>query len=83
MKFCKVCLLAGTFLFALTENCRPSPMVPWLTRSADKLQKQLESTRDSTDAGIRLSPRGIIRATIIPVIGPARVSTHSRSFCRK
>jgi hypothetical protein len=53
MKFCEVCLLACTFLFALTENCLPqSPMVPWLTRSADNSRSGWNLPRDSTDAGI-------------------------------
>jgi hypothetical protein len=72
MKFCKVCLLACTFLFALTENCLPqSPMVPWLTRSADNSRSgwNLHETQ-LTQASVE--SKGIIRATIIPVIGDAR-----------
>jgi hypothetical protein len=72
MKFCKVCLLACTFLFALTENCLPqSPMVPWLTRSADNSRSgwNLHETQ-LTPASVE--SKGIIRATIIPVIGDAR-----------
>jgi hypothetical protein len=72
MKFCKMCLLACTFLFALTENCLPqSPMVPWLTRSADNSRSgwnphETQLTQASVES------KGIIRATIIPVIGDAR-----------
>jgi hypothetical protein len=63
MKFCEVCLLACTFLFALTENCLPqSPMVPWLTRSADNSRSgwNLHETQ-LTQASVE--SKGIIRAT--------------------
>jgi hypothetical protein len=72
MKFCKVCLLTCTFLFTLSENCLPqSPMVPWLTRSADNSRSgwnphETQLTQASVES------KGIIRATIIPVIGDAR-----------
>lgn len=72
MKFCKVCLLACTFLFALPGNCLPqSPLVPWLTRSADNSRSgwNLHETQ-LTQASVE--SKGIIRATIIPVIGDAR-----------
>jgi hypothetical protein len=72
MKLCHVCLLICTFLFAVTENCVPqSTMVPWLTRSADNSrsgwnQHETQLTQASVES------KGILRATIIPVIGDAR-----------
>ena len=72
MKLCHLCLLICTFLLAVTENSWPqSTMVPWLTRSADNSrsgwnQHETQLTQASVES------KGILRATIIPVIGDAR-----------
>jgi hypothetical protein len=72
MKPGRLCLLICTFLFAAAENCvSQSPMVPWLTRSADNSrsgwnQHETQLTQASVES------KGILRATIIPVIGDAR-----------
>jgi hypothetical protein len=66
MKFCKVCLLACTFLFALTENCLPqSPMVPWLTRSADNSRSGWNS-HETQRPRRRLSPRELSEPRSFP-----------------
>jgi hypothetical protein len=72
MKLCHVCLLLCAFLFVATENClSQSTMVPWLTRSADNSRSgwnphETQLTQASVES------KGILRATIIPVIGDAR-----------
>src|SRR5450432_1718703 len=72
MKLCHLCLLICTFLLAVTENSWPqSTMVPWLTRSADNSrsgwnQHETQLTQASVES------KGILRETIIPVIGDAR-----------
>jgi hypothetical protein len=71
MKVSHICLLTCTFLLA-TQHCfAQSPMVPWLTRSADNSrsgwnQHETQLTQASVES------KGILRATIIPVIGDAR-----------
>ena len=71
-KLCQVFLLVGIFLLSGARNClSQSSMVPWLTRSADNSrsgwnQHETQLTQASVQA------KGIIRATIIPVIGDAR-----------
>jgi hypothetical protein len=71
-KRCHVCLLIGTFLLAGAENCASqSTMVPWLTRSADNARSGWNQAETQlTQASV--ASKGIIRATIIPVIGDAR-----------
>jgi hypothetical protein len=48
-----------------------SPMVPWLTRSADNARSGWNS-HETTLTQASVTAKGIIRATIIPVIGDAR-----------
>ncbi|MGB8917021.1 MAG: hypothetical protein WCC89_09185 [Candidatus Sulfotelmatobacter sp.] len=71
MKPSHVCLLICTFVFAVTGNCLPQTMVPWLTRSADNARSGWNPHETQlTQASV--ASKGIIRATIIPVIGDAR-----------
>jgi hypothetical protein len=72
MKHYLVCLLICTFLCAVTENCAAqSSMVPWLTRSADNSRSGWNPHETQlTQASVET--KGIVRATIIPVIGDAR-----------
>jgi hypothetical protein len=66
-----VCLLICTFVFAVTGNCLPQTMVPWLTRSADNARSGW-NPRETQLTQASVASKGIIRATIIPVIGDAR-----------
>lgn len=65
-------LLIYAFLLVIPANCSAqTTMVPWLTRSADNSrsgwnQHETQLTQASVES------KGIIRATIIPVIGDAR-----------
>ncbi|MFZ0440904.1 MAG: hypothetical protein WAL76_22465, partial [Candidatus Sulfotelmatobacter sp.] len=71
MKPSHVCLLICTFVFSVTGNCLPQTMVPWLTRSADNARSGWNPHETQlTQASV--ASKGIIRATIIPVIGDAR-----------
>ena len=72
MKPGRLCLLICTFLFAAAENCvSQSPMVPWLTRSADNSRSGWNQ-HETTLTQASVESKGIIRATIIPVVGDAR-----------
>ena len=72
MKLCQLCLLICTFLFAVIENgASQSPMVPWLTRSADNSRSGWNQ-HETTLTQASVESKGIIRATIIPVVGDAR-----------
>lgn len=72
MKLRPVCLLIGTLVLGVAENCAAqSTMVPWLTRSADNSRSgwnphETQLTQASVES------KGILRATIIPVVGDAR-----------
>jgi len=72
MRLRHVGLLICAFLFAIVQNCMAqSTAVPWLTRSADNArsgwnQHETQLTQASVES------KGILRATIIPVIGDAR-----------
>ncbi len=71
MKPSHVCLLICAFLFAAPMNCLPQTMVPWITRSADNSRSGWNPHETQlTQASV--ASKGIIRATIIPVIGDAR-----------
>ena len=65
-------LLFCSVLLALTKNCvAQSTMVPWLTRAADNSRSGWNPHETQlTQASVKT--KGIIRATIIPVIGDAR-----------
>jgi hypothetical protein len=71
-KLCYACLLMCTFLLAGAQNCMSqSTMVPWLTRSADNSRSGWNQHETQlTQASV--ASKGILRATIIPVIGDAR-----------
>src|SRR5580658_3565858 len=72
MKRCCLRLLICTLLFAVGENCTAqSTMVPWLTRSADNSRSGWNQHETQLTQASVLS-KGIVRATIIPVIGDAR-----------
>src|ERR1035438_5062266 len=66
------CLLfCSAFLVAIGNCAAQSTMVPWLTRAADNSrsgwnQHETQLTQASVES------KGIVRATIIPVIGDAR-----------
>ena len=72
MKLFHLGLLACVPLLAITENCMAqSTMVPWLTRSADNSRSGWNQHETQlTQASV--ASKGIVRATIIPVIGDAR-----------
>jgi hypothetical protein len=58
-------------LFGITENCIAQTMVPWLTRSADNSRSGW-NPHETQLTQVSIETKGIIRATIIPVIGDAR-----------
>jgi hypothetical protein len=65
-------LLIATFLFGATEtSAAQTPMEPWLTRSADNSRSGWNPRERQLTQG-SVANRGIIRATIIPVIGDTR-----------
>ena len=72
MKLFHLGLLACVPLLAITENCMAqSTMVPWLTRSANNARSGWNPHETQlTQASV--ASKGIVRATIIPVIGDAR-----------
>jgi hypothetical protein len=65
-------LVLFTLLLAATENCvAQSTMQPWLTRSADNARSGWNPHETQlTQAAVQ--SKGIIRATIIPLVGDAR-----------
>ncbi len=72
MKISLVCVLICTLVFDLTAHCRPqSAMVPWLTRSADNARTGWNA-HETQLTQLSVETKGIIRETIIPVIGDAR-----------
>src|SRR5215472_4514560 len=71
MKLLHVCLLICTVLVGGTKNCVAQTMVPWLTRSADNSRSGWNSHETQLTQSL-VETTGIIRATIIPVIGDAR-----------
>jgi hypothetical protein len=71
MKFIHLgsCLLALT---VMSGTCRAeSKMVPWLTRSADNSRSGW-NPRETVLTQTSVGSKGLVRATIIPVIGDAR-----------
>jgi hypothetical protein len=72
MKLSHGCLIIWIFLLGLTENCMgQSTLVPWVTRSADNSRSGWNPYETQlTQASVET--KGIVRATIIPVIGDAR-----------
>src|ERR1017187_5391290 len=72
MKPCHLCLLICTFLFAVAESCvSQSIFVPWLTRSGDNSRSGWNQ-HETILTQASVESKGIVRATIIPVIGDAR-----------
>ncbi len=72
MKFSRVGLLLCTLLLGVTPNCvAQSTMVPWLTRSADNSRSGWNS-RETQLTQASVESKGIVRATIIPLVGDAR-----------
>ena len=66
------CLPICTILFAATGTCvAQSIMQPWLTRSADNARSGFNQ-HETLLTQASVETKGIIRATIIPVIGDAR-----------
>ena len=72
MKSSLIFILFCTSLLAFAQECMgQSNMVPWLTRSADNARTGWnEHETQLTQASVET--KGIVRATIIPVIGDAR-----------
>lgn len=72
MKLSYLCLLIFPVFLGITESClAQSTMVPWLTRSRDNSRSGWNPHETQlTQASVET--KGIIRATIIPVIGDAR-----------
>jgi hypothetical protein len=72
MKFSRICLLICTFLLGVTkDSVAQSTMVPWLTRSVDNSRSGWNAHETQlTQASVE--SKGIVRATIIPLIGDAR-----------
>src|ERR1700690_1123055 len=72
MKLSRASQLICGLLFVVAQNCvAQSTMAPWLTRSADNSRSGWnQSETQLTQASV--ASKGIIRATIIPVIGDAR-----------
>ena len=68
----KQSLVIITLLLAVTENCvAQSTMQPWLTRSADNSRSGWNPHETQlTQAAVQ--SKGILRATIIPLVGDAR-----------
>jgi hypothetical protein len=72
MKPCHLFVLIVTLLLGVTETCAAqTTMEPWLTRSADNSRSGWNPReRQLTQASV--ATKGLVRATIIPVIGDAR-----------
>jgi hypothetical protein len=72
MKPCHLFLLVATLLLGIAEpSGAQNTMQPWLTRSADNSRTAWNSHEtELTQASV--AAKGIVRATIIPVIGDAR-----------
>jgi hypothetical protein len=65
-------LLINTLLLAATGNCvAQSTMVPWLTRSADNSRSGWNQ-HETILTQASVASKGIVRATIIPLVGDAR-----------
>ena len=72
MKLCYICLLVCAFFLGITQDClAQSTAVPWLTRSADNSRRGW-NPHETQLTQLSVESKGIIRATIIPVIGDAR-----------
>jgi len=72
MKLCYMCLLVCAFFLGITQDClAQSTTVPWLTRSADNSRSGW-NPHETQLTQLSVESKGIIRATIIPVIGDAR-----------
>ena len=72
MRRVQLCLLFCTLIFAVTQICvAQSTMVPWLTRSADNSRSGW-NPHENVLTQASVTTKGIIRATIIPLIGDAR-----------
>ena len=72
MKRCHLLLLIAAFVLGVTEaSVAQTTMQPWLTRSADNSRSGWNPHETQlTQASV--ATKGIVRATIIPVIGDAR-----------
>jgi hypothetical protein len=72
MKPYHLCLLLCSFVLVLPVNCMSqTTMVPWLTRSADNSRSGWNQHETQLTQASVVS-KGIVRETIIPVIGDAR-----------
>ncbi|HTR38720.1 MAG TPA: hypothetical protein VMH80_22595 [Bryobacteraceae bacterium] len=72
MKRCRYWFATCTLLLVAAGNCAAqSTMVPWLTRSADNSRSGW-NPHETTLTQASVESKGIVRATIIPVIGDAR-----------
>jgi hypothetical protein len=72
MRFNGLSLIVGTLLLVLTPHCMSqSAMVPWVTRSVDNSRSGWNS-HETQLRQASVETKGIVRATIIPVVGDAR-----------
>ena len=72
MKLSYLCLVIFPVFLGITESClAQSTMVPWLTRSRDNSRSGW-NPHETQLTQTSVATKGIIRATIIPVIGDAR-----------
>ena len=72
MKACVLFLLIATLVLGVTEAAAAqTSMQPWLTRSADNSRSGW-NPREGQLTQQSVATKGIVRATIIPVIGDAR-----------
>jgi hypothetical protein len=72
MKLSCLSLLICTCLLAASGNCwAQTTMVPWLTRAADNSRSGWNQNETQLSQA-SVTTKGIVRATIVPVIGDAR-----------
>src|SRR3974377_602910 len=72
MKHCPLILLIAIFVLGVTKvSVAQTGMEPWLTRSADNSRSSW-NPRERQLTQKSVATKGIVRATIIPVIGDAR-----------
>lgn len=71
MKCCYRYGLLSILIFVIGNCAAQSTIAPWLTRSADNSRSNWNS-RETQLTQVLIDSKGIVRATIIPVIGDAR-----------
>jgi hypothetical protein len=72
LKLSYPCLVLCAFFLAVIKSCiAQSTMVPWLTRAADNSRSGWNS-HETQLTQVSVLSKGILRTTIIPVVGDAR-----------